>query len=163
METAGSKRRRCRRLLPDRQHSLALHPRAELAKDARIAAEGQGFAGVAISYNARSRSEVDAAPAEVEAAGAILLKPALRRTFGAAIPDISPIPPTFPGRSPGTHHSLSRRTEASVCQSDGPTFSETYQLFCPHRTSGTVLRRIPTYIPKLRFRTNSMSRRRRSA
>jgi len=76
--TAGSKLRRCRRLLPDRQHGLALHPRAE----AHIAAEGQGFAGVAIAYNAGSRSEVHAALAEVEAAGAILLKHAQEAFWG---------------------------------------------------------------------------------
>jgi len=84
METASSKHRRCRRLLPDRQHGLALHPRAELAKDAHIAAEGQGFAGVAIAHNARSRSEVDAALAEVEAAGAILLKHAQEAFWGGS-------------------------------------------------------------------------------
>jgi predicted lactoylglutathione lyase len=62
--------------------ALALYPRSELAKDAAIAAEGQGFAGVAIAYNARSRDEVDAVLAEAERAGAKVLKPAREAFWG---------------------------------------------------------------------------------
>lgn len=56
--------------------ALGLYPRADLAKDAGIAAEGQGFAGITLAWNGRSREEVDAAMAEAKAAGASVLKPA---------------------------------------------------------------------------------------
>ena len=62
--------------------ALALYPRSELAKDANIAAEGQGFAGIAIAYNARSRDEVDAVLVEAAAAGARILKPAQEAFWG---------------------------------------------------------------------------------
>ena len=62
--------------------ALALYPRAELAKDANVAAEGHGFCGVALAYNARSRDEVDAVLAEAEAAGARILKPAQDAFWG---------------------------------------------------------------------------------
>jgi predicted lactoylglutathione lyase len=62
--------------------ALALYPRSELAKDANIAAEGQGFSGIAIAYNARSRDEVDAVLAEAEAAGAKILKFAQEAFWG---------------------------------------------------------------------------------
>ena len=56
--------------------ALALYPRWELAKDANVVADGQGFAGIALAYNARSRNEVDAVLAEAKAAGATILKTA---------------------------------------------------------------------------------------
>ena len=65
--------------------ALALYPRAELAKDARLAAEGNGFAGIMLAYNARSRDEVDQVLADAVPAGAALLKAAkeaLGRVFG---------------------------------------------------------------------------------
>jgi hypothetical protein len=62
--------------------ALALYPRSDLAKDANIAEEGQGFAGVAIAYNARSHHEVDAVLAEAAAAGAKILKPAQEAFWG---------------------------------------------------------------------------------
>ncbi len=62
--------------------ALALYPRLELAKDANVAADGQGFAGIALAYNARSRDEVDAVLREAEAAGATILKPAQEAFWG---------------------------------------------------------------------------------
>jgi uncharacterized protein len=62
--------------------ALALYPRIELAKDANIAAEGYGFAGIAMAFNARSREEVDAVLSEAEAAGAKILKPAQAAFWG---------------------------------------------------------------------------------
>jgi catechol 2,3-dioxygenase-like lactoylglutathione lyase family enzyme len=62
--------------------ALALFPRAELAKDANVAAEGDGFKGISLAYNARSRAEVDSVLDEAEAAGAILLKPAQEAFWG---------------------------------------------------------------------------------
>jgi uncharacterized protein len=62
--------------------ALALFPRDELAKDANLAAEGRGFGGVSLAYNARTRAEVDSVLAEAEAAGAKLLKPAKLAVWG---------------------------------------------------------------------------------
>jgi uncharacterized protein len=62
--------------------ALALYPRTELAKDANVALERHGFAGIAMAYNARSRDEVNAVLAEAEAAGARILKPAQQAFWG---------------------------------------------------------------------------------
>jgi catechol 2,3-dioxygenase-like lactoylglutathione lyase family enzyme len=62
--------------------ALALFPRRELAKDAKIAPEGYGFSGISLAYNTRNRAEVDAVLAEAEAAGAKLLKPAAEASWG---------------------------------------------------------------------------------
>lgn len=56
--------------------ALGLFPRAELAKDAAVADDGQGFPGFALAYNARTKDEVDRVLAEAEAAGATIAKPA---------------------------------------------------------------------------------------
>ena len=55
--------------------ALALFPRHELAKDASVAPHGDGFRGLSLAYNARTRAEVDAVLEEAVAAGATLLKP----------------------------------------------------------------------------------------
>jgi uncharacterized protein len=55
---------------------LALFSRKALAADGRLPAEGSGFGGIVLAYNARSREEVDAVLAEATAAGATILKPA---------------------------------------------------------------------------------------
>ena len=62
--------------------ALALFPRLELAKDANIAADGYGFNGVALAYNARDRAEVDAVLEDAVGAGATLLKPAQESFWG---------------------------------------------------------------------------------
>lgn len=62
--------------------ALALYPRTELAKDANISAAGQGFGGIALAYNARSRDGVNSVIAEAEAAGARLLRPAQEAFWG---------------------------------------------------------------------------------
>ncbi len=62
--------------------ALALYARDDLAKDAKIAADGHGFGGVALAYNTRSREEVDTVLAEAQAAGAKLLKPAEQAFWG---------------------------------------------------------------------------------
>src|SRR5579875_2140730 len=58
---------------------LALYPRAELAKDAMLddaaPAPGCGFPGFTLSFNARTRAEVDQVVAQAKAAGATILKP----------------------------------------------------------------------------------------
>ncbi|MGB7283044.1 MAG: VOC family protein [Candidatus Acidiferrum sp.] len=62
--------------------ALALYPRVDLAKDAKIAPEGDGFSGIALAYNARTREEVDSVLAEAQAAGARILKPAEEAFWG---------------------------------------------------------------------------------
>jgi len=62
--------------------ALALYPRAELAKDANVAAEGHGFNGISLAYNARTREEVNSVLAEAESAGANVLKPAQGAFWG---------------------------------------------------------------------------------
>jgi uncharacterized protein len=62
--------------------ALALYPRTELAKDANIVPDGQGFGGITLAYNARSRDEVDMVLAEAQSAGARLLKPAEEAFWG---------------------------------------------------------------------------------
>lgn len=56
--------------------ALALYPREELAKDANVADDGRGFAGITLAYNARSRQDVDVVLTEALAAGATIVKPA---------------------------------------------------------------------------------------
>jgi predicted lactoylglutathione lyase len=62
--------------------ALALYPREELAKDANVLPEGQGFRGVTMAFNARSRAEVDLVLEEANAAGAKILKPAQEAFWG---------------------------------------------------------------------------------
>jgi len=62
--------------------ALALFPRNELAKDAKIAPDGHGFCGISLAYNARNREEVDLVLAEAQRAGAKLLKPAQEAFWG---------------------------------------------------------------------------------
>ena len=54
--------------------ALALFPRDELAKDANVAADGNGFNGITLAYNARNREEVDSVLAQAQGAGAKILK-----------------------------------------------------------------------------------------
>jgi catechol 2,3-dioxygenase-like lactoylglutathione lyase family enzyme len=62
--------------------ALALFPRRDLAKDASVAADGSGFRGISLAYNARTRQDVDLVLAEAEAAGASILKPAQEVFWG---------------------------------------------------------------------------------
>jgi predicted lactoylglutathione lyase len=62
--------------------ALALYPRAELAKDANVAAEGHCFPGITLAFNTRNREEVDTILAEAEASGATILKPAQEAFWG---------------------------------------------------------------------------------
>ncbi len=62
--------------------ALALFPRTELAKDAKIAPAGYGFSGISLAYNTRNRDEVDSVLAEAQAAGAKVLKPAEEAPWG---------------------------------------------------------------------------------
>ena len=62
--------------------ALTLFPRHELAKDANVTADGDGFRGMSLAYNARNRAEVDSVLEEAEGAGAKLLKPGQEAFWG---------------------------------------------------------------------------------
>ena len=65
---------------------LALWGRDSLAEDARAEAvavtPGKSFGGLALAYNARDEAAVDAVLKEAEAAGATILKPAVKTSWG---------------------------------------------------------------------------------
>jgi uncharacterized protein len=61
---------------------LALYPRSELAKDANISGEGNGFTRFSLAFNARTREEVDSVLAGAVNAGAKLQKPAQDAFWG---------------------------------------------------------------------------------
>jgi uncharacterized protein len=62
--------------------ALALYPRSDLAADAAVAPEAGGLGAMALSYNARSRDEVDSVLVEAKAAGATIRKPARQAFWG---------------------------------------------------------------------------------
>ncbi|WP_061296038.1 VOC family protein [Leptospira interrogans] len=53
---------------------LALYPWEELAADAGVSAEGNGFRGFTIAYNGQSKEEVDQVIAKAEKVGAKIVK-----------------------------------------------------------------------------------------
>ena len=62
--------------------ALALYPRNELAKDAKVSPDGGGFRGVTLAYNTRSHDDVDRALAEAASACAKILKAAEEAAWG---------------------------------------------------------------------------------
>lgn len=56
--------------------TLALHPRKDLAEDTTLPYQPSEFAGITISYNTKSKQEVDDVLAEVKKLGAAIVKPA---------------------------------------------------------------------------------------
>ena len=61
---------------------FALWSRAALAGDAGLPPAGNGFPGIALAYNCRSREDVDGALAEARTAGAKMLRPAEETFWG---------------------------------------------------------------------------------
>src|SRR5215212_6168219 len=53
---------------------LALFPCQELAKDALVPAEGNGFSGFSLAYNARSEAEVDEIISDLKSKDVTILK-----------------------------------------------------------------------------------------
>jgi catechol 2,3-dioxygenase-like lactoylglutathione lyase family enzyme len=53
---------------------LAIYPRASLAEDAKVSAEGSGFPGFSLAHNEKTKAEVDAVFARAVAAGATPVK-----------------------------------------------------------------------------------------
>lgn len=62
--------------------ALCVFPRESLACDAKVAAEGSGFTGIALAHNVRTKEGVDAAIAEAARAGARVMKPAEDAPWG---------------------------------------------------------------------------------
>jgi uncharacterized protein len=62
--------------------AFTLYPWDELAEDARVSPEGDGFRGVTLAYNVRSEERVDQVLAEAERAGASIVKPAEPTAWG---------------------------------------------------------------------------------
>jgi uncharacterized protein len=62
--------------------TLALYSRQELADDATLTYRPIEFAGLTLSYNAKSEKEVDDVLKEVQALGAIIIKPAQKVFWG---------------------------------------------------------------------------------
>lgn len=62
--------------------TLCLHPRHELAKDAQLPNVKVEFAGLTLSFNAKSEQEVDDVMAEVVKLGATVIKPAQKVYWG---------------------------------------------------------------------------------
>lgn len=61
---------------------LAVFPRAALAADAAVSADGGGFSGVTLAHCVTSREAVDATLDEARAAGATVVKPACDAEWG---------------------------------------------------------------------------------
>ena len=61
---------------------LALYPREELAEDITISPEGTGFQGFTLAHNVASPEEVDSTLTEAVAAGAELVKPGQKASWG---------------------------------------------------------------------------------
>jgi uncharacterized protein len=61
---------------------LALFPREDLAADAGVPGEGQGFPGFSLAHNVRAEADVAALLAEVAAGGGRIVKPAQRADWG---------------------------------------------------------------------------------
>jgi hypothetical protein len=61
---------------------LALYPREKLAEDAQTSAEGGGFSGVTLAYNARSEAEVDAIIADLKSKGVKIAKEPQKAFWG---------------------------------------------------------------------------------
>ena len=60
----------------------SIYPREKLAEDAMVSAEGSGFSGVTLAYNASSESEVDEIIRDLKAKGVKILKEPRRAFWG---------------------------------------------------------------------------------
>jgi catechol 2,3-dioxygenase-like lactoylglutathione lyase family enzyme len=69
-------------LLGGGSSALALYPWDDLAEDARVPVEGNGFRGVSLAYNVRSSGRVDEVLAEAGRAGGTVVKPAAPTVWG---------------------------------------------------------------------------------
>lgn len=75
---------------------LALYPWEELAADAGVSAEGNGFRGFTIAYNGQSKEEVDQVIAKAEKVGAKIVK----RPPNKILPDLGSNRSNLPKKLP---------------------------------------------------------------
>jgi hypothetical protein len=68
--------------LGDGGPALTLYPWDDLAAEAGLNADGNGFRGITFAYNVRSQERVDEVLAEVERAGGAITKPAASTAWG---------------------------------------------------------------------------------
>ena len=61
---------------------LGLYPLQELSEDTTLLYQSSTFAGITISYNAKSEAEVDAVLSKVSELGATIVKPAQKVFWG---------------------------------------------------------------------------------
>ncbi|MCG7600786.1 VOC family protein [Halomonas sp. McH1-25] len=64
---------------------LSLYHRNAMVKDIGISDNGDGFGGITLAYNARSREEADVVLSEAKQAGSRLVKPAQATTWGGYV------------------------------------------------------------------------------
>ena len=69
-------------LLGDGSSALALYPWDELADDATVPAAGDGFRGMTLAHNVRSKERVEEILAEAASAGGTVVKPAQPTSWG---------------------------------------------------------------------------------
>jgi catechol 2,3-dioxygenase-like lactoylglutathione lyase family enzyme len=69
-------------LLGSGETAFTLYPWDELAEDAHVPIDGDGFRGVTFAYNVRSQERVDEVLAEAEAAGGSIVKSAQPTFWG---------------------------------------------------------------------------------
>ena len=62
--------------------AVAFYPWDELAEDAGVPPQGEGFRGVTLAYNVRSQERVDEVLADAERAGATIPQPPRKRDWG---------------------------------------------------------------------------------
>ena len=61
---------------------MGLYGRDALAEDANLPLSGEGFSGITLAHNARTKEEVDSLLEEAREAGAKILKPAQEVFWG---------------------------------------------------------------------------------
>jgi uncharacterized protein len=61
---------------------LSIYPREKLAEDAMVSAEGSGFSGVTLAYNAGSEAEVDEIIRDLKATGVKIVKEPQKAFWG---------------------------------------------------------------------------------
>jgi hypothetical protein len=61
---------------------LSIYPREKLAEDANVTEHGDGFEGITLAYNTRSREEVDEVLRTAAKLGARIVKPAQDAFWG---------------------------------------------------------------------------------
>jgi uncharacterized protein len=61
---------------------LSIYPREKLAEDALVSAEGHGFSGITLAYNAQSESEVDEIIGDLKSKGVQIIKEPQKAFWG---------------------------------------------------------------------------------